>query len=735
MRKELIWPSAPGAPSDIPGGLAGHVRGGALQDEQGRVAPMVSILGAPTKFRDAFEVFDTTSRWNPVQVAPGDIVQVDGNVAGASYLVISKDPLAEASETIIETRSSFMMPVRVAAGISLSQRINGQECAFELVSTDDWPGVVPLLPAAPVAIAAISQATTTLSVTTAVPHGLKIGEKISIAGVSDSRLNYACLTIASTPTPASLTATAGPQGTIPSVTAGPLASGTVMKADPLGYARNGASLLFEGTTATSQSYYVRSEGGEAMPSGTITGNHVAAFSVSSAATQLVNAAGAYAFAPQGLFEIMPQLEKVTFSASPIDSVSGLSALFKRSQVVPNPARSYKVRFRARNHRSFSRPAGRIVQASKTGTATTTITFDQPHDLTTGDQIVVYGIRDQVNFANLTTATAVASVPDATRITVAMGAAATATAAGGIAIRVNGGVFGAPVAQAVQSFTRTAGLLTLVGSAAWAGLVPGQYVSLHGIRDAVAGADLGLDGPYRVREVASTSLVLEPVGAAPSGLDIATTPAGGAVLPRTEFRVHFLRVMEFTRLITESIGGFGRGDQMDAAPVVVTNAVSAVTVTGGVAQDAAAGNPVGIGARAANANQAAMSATGDLVHLMATMIGALVQKPFSIPEADWSYTGAPVTSTSDIVLAAAAGAGIRRYITAIQLKNTNATATEVVIKDGATVIWRLLLPANMATADTIVFPSPLKSAANAALSFACITTGASVYVAAQGYTAP
>ena len=75
---------------------------------------------------------------------------------------------------------------------------------FELVSTDDWPGAIPLTPAIPVAIASISQATTTLSVTTAAPHGLKIGEKVSIAGVSDSRLNYSCLTIATTPTPTSL---------------------------------------------------------------------------------------------------------------------------------------------------------------------------------------------------------------------------------------------------------------------------------------------------------------------------------------------------------------------------------------------------------------------------------------------------------------------------------------------------------------------------------------------------
>jgi hypothetical protein len=454
--------------------------------------------------------------------------------------------------------------------------------------------------------------------------------------------------------------------------------------------------------------------------------------VSTTATQLVAAAGAYAFAPQGLFEILPQLEKVTFSASPIDSTGSLSALYKRTQVVPNPAREYKLRFRAKNHKSFSRPAGKIVSATKSGTTTTTITFDQPHDLTTGDQIVVYGIRDQTNFANLATPTAVASVVDATRITVALGIAATATSYGGVVFRVNGGVFAAPIGQVVQSITRASNVLTAVGNASWSGLTVGQYINLHGIRDASTGADLGVDGSYRVREVNGTSLVLEPIGNAPTGADIALTNGGGAVLTRTDFRLHFVRVMEFTRLVTESIGGFARVDQMDAAPVLVTNTLA---LQGNTAQDSPAPNPVAIGARATNANQGAMSATGDLIHVMATMIGALVQKPYSIPEADWSSTGAAVVNTTDVVLAAAAGAGIRRYLTAVQLKNTNATATEVVVKDGATVIWRLLLPANMANADTILFPSPLKSTANAALNFACITSGANVYVAAQGYTAP
>ena len=117
MKKDLLWPSAPGGGADVPGGIAGHVRGAALQDQDGRVAPMVSILGAPTKFRDAFEAFDTTTRWNAVQIAPGDIVQVDGNVAGASYIVISKDPLSEATETIIAAIDRQLIEMKSGVGL------------------------------------------------------------------------------------------------------------------------------------------------------------------------------------------------------------------------------------------------------------------------------------------------------------------------------------------------------------------------------------------------------------------------------------------------------------------------------------------------------------------------------------------------------------------------------------------------------------------------------------------
>jgi hypothetical protein len=130
--------------------------------------------------------------------------------------------------------------------------------------------------------------------------------------------------------------------------------------------------------------------------------------------------------------------------------------------------------------------------------------------------------------------------------------------------------------------------------------------------------------------------------------------------------------------------------------------------------------------------------GQAIGDIATVVGAGIVKPYSIPEAEWSYAAAAggIVNTADNALAAAAGAGLRNYLTSIQIKNSHASvATEVVIKDGSTVIWRENFPANMSLGEGIVFPSPLKSSANAALNVACVTTGAAVYVNAQGYVAP
>ncbi len=170
---------------------------------------------------------------------------------------------------------------------------------------------------------------------------------------------------------------------------------------------------------------------------------------------------------------------------------------------------------------------------------------------------------------------------------------------------------------------------------------------------------------------------------------------------------------------------------------VQGSVTATGIAGAGAHDAAiSGNPVRIGGRALTANYTAV-ATGETADLVTTLVGALISKPYAIPESDWQYAAASggIVNTTDVVAKAAAAAGIRNYVTGIQVRNTNAVATEFVIKDGATVIWRTQLPASMAGSMDVQFPTPLRGTAATAVNIACITTGAAVYANLQGYIAP
>jgi hypothetical protein len=226
---------------------------------------------------------------------------------------------------------------------------------------------------------------------------------------------------------------------------------------------------------------------------------------------------------------------------------------------------------------------------------------------------------------------------------------------------------------------------------------------------------------------------------------------GASAPasNTNAVVQFIAVQDYAELTAEITAGRGNAVAGNAISVMLAGAAAAttpigqvtlaasqsVTAAGQAAHDAViAGNSNRIGARALSAAYATV-ASGDHADLIATLQGVLVTRPWQIPELEWSYAAASggVVNTVDVVLSAAAGAGLRRYITSMSLSNANATATEVVLKDGATVIWRGQLPAN-APMVQIAFENPLRTTANTALNFACITTGAAVYVNAQGFTA-
>ena len=548
-----------------------------LLDKSGnlRVSPASNIT---TKFREAFEEYspDTIdSNWVETK-ASGDIVISDGNAVAASYLVVSKSPWNAGTVTTIETRGRFSIPLDFSIGLHTSQRTLGQEFAIDFVDDDLLPTNTQLT------ISNISQTSTTLTITTVEPHGLVAGKRFQIAGCSDNRLNYPALVVASTPTPNQFTATAGPAGTIPSLTAS-ATTGFVVPRPSLGYATNGTSMILENAWATNASFYIRSAEGDSLPSGAAVASH-AINTLTSASVQAINAAYTYAFQPSTEYRLTLQADRVQWSNVAMDSSGQASNLASRSQVVPDSSKSYKLRIRATNAQDLTRPIGKIISAVKSGSTTATITLDRDHGLSVGSLVTVYGVRDQAAaaFPNVLTATAITGVPASNKIQLVVGTGTANTSYGGFVAVVNGGnlpsYLGA-ASQVVQSAalsTLADGTrqLTLVGNANWAAPVAtvGDYVELIGLRNNINGADLGVDGAWKIANVVTTTLTLVPVQAdTVLPLNFTTTDCGGGVMRRTDLRISFVRVFDFERSRVELLAR-PANDLASAAPVTIQGTV-------------------------------------------------------------------------------------------------------------------------------------------------------------------
>ncbi len=538
----------------------------------------VNATNIVTKFREAFETYTPGVKWTEVK-GTGDLIYLDGNTSSASYLVISKSPFNTGTESSIETLDNFKMPLELSTGLSLSQRTLGQEFAIDIVDTD-----TPLADVADLAIASLSQTTTVLTVNTVLPHNYTVGKSIGIRGVLDSRYNYPALVVSAIPSPTQFLATAGPFGTLPSLTLGTRSSeGFVYFRERMGRANNGISQVFENATATNTSFYIRSEKGDALPSGTVAGNQSATIA-STASAQLVNLPYSYAFIPTSEFRMSMQADRTQWYDIPIDNIGQSTNRLIRTQVCPNPDKLYKLRFRAINDKALSVPVAQIVSAVKTGTTTATINTDIAHNLTTTDYVNIYGVRDQVAtaFPNLAVATQVASIVSPTSFTIVIGTAATVTSYGGYVARVQGGNLmsglGA-IAQVGATATVVNSVLSFVGNVAWAGLLIGDTVELYGVRANLTGADLGLNGTWRIRNIVTTTLELEAVGWTPP-VTLALTNCGGGVIKRTDLRISFVRLFDYDRLRIEALNR-PSGDSAGGMPVNIQASATLSTTMSGV----------------------------------------------------------------------------------------------------------------------------------------------------------
>lgn len=696
------------------------------------------------RIRDASENYPNSSVWDEAKTAisPGDLIMQAGNTAGAGWIELSKSPFDSGGSTVIQLAQQLEMPMRILSGITMSQRAAGQHIAsIELVSTDDWEGAVPIPDPVPVEILSASQATTiiTINFATAPAVPFRIGQRVNVYGFVDNRLNVSSATVATTPSATQLTLVGNAFAFTSTTITTTLGNGAafIERVDVIGGARNGIAILHESATATQCSAYSRSEGGLGRPSGSLAGSHQFTTGTD-LAVALATAPGAYAFAPAVQTRIDVSRDGFVISDR---STGGLNAVYsgryRHDEVVPNPARPYKLQFRLRSAKATSRPIAEIVSVTKAGSTTTTFITRAPHGLQVGQFIAYYGVSNQTAFAAQSGMT-VASVVDANTFTCVTTLSTTATSYGGFVAMLEGQqILPGAVNQSVQSITRAGNVLTVVGSAAWAGPIIGEIVELYGVGNIVDGESLGVDGPYRVDNIATTTITLIPIQSAQMGDDITLTNAGGGLIRRTELRIHYTVVVDYEPVFIEPAQG-GVVEQAFGTPVNVIGTVpvsGTIAAAGSVAPDAATPNPIAIGGRATNANIAAMSATGDLVHTMHTMIGALVQKPYAIPESDWQYA-ATLTNNTSTAMQAAAAAGIKRYLTGFTYQNTHASqATVLNILRGATLIHSISAPALMANPVSILFPTPLQTAAAEALNVQCATTGANVLVNAQGFTAP
>lgn len=595
-----------------------------------------------TTFREAFETYNTATTFNQ-SVAAGDLIQLDGNAVAASYLVISKDPLSADTESYVETQSTFPVPADLAVGLGMSQRVLGQELSLEFVS-----GGAPIPSPSDIAIASIQQVTTTLTVTTSTAHGLVAGVRIGITGItSDSRLNYPCLVVTNITSPTVFTTTAGPMGNIPSLSVGPYTSqGFVYFRSAMGGAPSGYSEIFENASATNASMYVRADSGDVFPSGTFSGNHSVTVG-STGSVQAVVAGFSYAFVPTTEFRSLIQVDRVNYYDAGIDTIIQPTARRNVTQVVPKGDEEYKIRFRFTNDKSLTVPTAKIVSASKAGSTTATITTATAHGLTTGDFVYITGIRNGTDFpGGSTTSYAVVTTPTPTTLTIVMpSTTATVTSYGGLIARANAinfpiGFIGAGAGAAIQTATVTSTQVTLTSSGNFS-VVVGDYVNLYGCRDNSTGADLGVDGVYRVASVVTTTAILLPIGSTVLPSPFGSTACGGALIKRTDARISYIRLAEYFRQKVEILN---KNDTFSSIPVAPTGGfVSSVSAIGTASLAAnVIGNDISSGAITTTATSTAVTPTSSALSqefniIVTAVSGTNPTLDFTIQESDDSGT--------------------------------------------------------------------------------------------------
>lgn len=730
-------------------GQGSHAMAVAVRNGAGQVVQ--SIPDYPSQA----ELIAAWSNFN--EVLPGDFVAMQAYSNGQKVTSLSAGPLTP-GESRISLAEGVATPCALEIEASairnrqqfatLTMYANGEEEA-----PDSVPNPINILSIYQssadngVAYNAVAGTIVTVNLETALPAWPELGavflsDWVHVVGMVDSRLNYQNATIKYiSPDRKRITFGFSDESALPSLAIASvtptLGTAKVYFYNNMGGASDGFGIRLTGLTATSAAVISLFGSGDVQVSGNLLGDH--RVSIGSTAPVYSNSVvGNLDLKASSRYRLEMRPHDASLLDKPVDSQSQWAVRANRTAVKPTAQHKLKPRFRIYQPPGMSRPVAKIVSISKTGTTTATVVTDVPHGLAIGNVIGVYGVRDQTNFAAGTGT--VTAVPTSTQIQLVLGAAVTATSYGGGVSIINGGAaqpgqIGQSVSSIITSPENT-DWLQVTGTASWSGLSIGDFINLYGVRVDPTGADALVDGAWEVANIATSVMTLKPitdvfgVRVSPATPNTASVNCGGLVILRTTVRAHDIMLEKWTEAKV-MVDGAGSGRADKAIPVQVVGTAGSVSVQGQQGNNSSTvPNPVLTSVVGVTANPSAGTA-GRHQQAIGTLIGVPVTKPYCIPEAEWAFTGA-LTTTSDVVAKAAAGAGLKNHFTWVQATNTGASANDLIIKDGTTVRLQITVPAGQSVVSPI--PTGVPLTANSALNVALSAAG-TVRVNFLGYVAP
>lgn len=523
------------------------------------------------------------------RVDPNDIVCE--LVQGSSKKIrLISNPLFANSKSFIEFTTSTDSPCEISAALSLTQRIRLNYPVFGVVDKSNSY----VEPKKVWNITSFSQSASLVTIQLDAPFNLPLGTLININGLADNRANYKNAPLAlATAGGTTIQITTSDSATVPSLTLGPFTnSGTVTLVDDLlsEYA-DGAAYVFASSTNTNAELWCRERGFTRLASGISSLSGDRRSSISTTNPSVASGGIADIFFPSTEYRFQIEPKSVLFEDRPTDSATTFAARGRINTAASSVNRTYTPYFGITSPPELPRPLAKITAISRTSNVVT-ITLDTDAasaGITTSQYLQINGVRDQTNFADNSQFTVTPTSISGSSITLAW-TGTNATSYGGF-ISLPVGSIGqqgrGPAIQNLAVETTDRLLVTCSSAPSWSNE---SVVYLHGVCNS-AGTNLGVDGPWVVARISSTSMWLtalidkDGVRKSPVVTVAAAVDTGGSQIQATVLDINFVNCIN-KYAPSVRIEGQGTTNPALSIPVnVVTGAVSvaqgtALTATGG-----------------------------------------------------------------------------------------------------------------------------------------------------------